>query len=105
MLSECESCGLSDTLGGGRINGTLFEKYLSWFLRDNPFEDCPKAGHASYGNAVTYDTNQTNGYSHANASYFMTYHSILKTSADYIEAMEQAREIAQNITDTLNART
>jgi Niemann-Pick C1 protein len=36
------------------------------------------------------------------ASYFMTYHSILKTSEDYIGALKNARDIAANITRTLN---
>lgn len=36
------------------------------------------------------------------ASYFMTYHTILKTSEDYINALKDAREISDNITKTLN---
>lgn len=36
------------------------------------------------------------------ASYFMTYHTILKTSKDYYEALEWARDISENITNTLN---
>lgn len=36
------------------------------------------------------------------ASYFMTYHTILKTSKDYYEALEWARDISKNITNTLN---
>ncbi len=36
------------------------------------------------------------------ATYFMTYQTILKTSADYIGALRYARELADNITLTLN---
>lgn len=32
------------------------------------------------------------------ATYFMTYHTIMKTSADYIDALRQAKRIAENIT-------
>lgn len=34
----------------------------------------------------------------------MTYHTILKTSADYYEAMRSARHISANITDMLNQK-
>lgn len=39
------------------------------------------------------------------ATYFMTYHTIMKTSHDYIEALKYAREIATNITRVLNNGT
>lgn len=35
-------------------------------------------------------------------SYTMSYHSILKNSKDYYEALRSARKIAANITDTIN---
>lgn len=34
----------------------------------------------------------------------MTYHTILKTSADYIDAMKKARLIASNITETMHSK-
>lgn len=37
------------------------------------------------------------------ASYFMTYHTILKTSQDYYEALLWARQVSDNITLTINA--
>lgn len=37
------------------------------------------------------------------ASYFMAYHTILKTSEDYYESMRAARQIAANLTDTVGA--
>lgn len=52
-----------------------FEHYLPFFLKDNPNEDCPKGGHAAYGNGV-----ELVGGKVAGASYFMTYHSVLKRS-------------------------
>ena len=35
------------------------------------------------------------------ATQFMTYHTVLKTSADYIEALRYSRELADNITNTV----
>lgn len=37
------------------------------------------------------------------ANYFMAYHTILKTSEDYYEAMRAARKVAANITLTMNS--
>lgn len=86
----------------GRIPPELFEKYLDYFLKDNPFAECPKGGHAAYSQAVATAKSNSDMSSRATASYFMTYHTILKTSQDYTEAMKEARMIAANITDTLN---
>lgn len=36
------------------------------------------------------------------ATYFMTFHTVLKTSSDFISALKHAREVADNITLTLN---
>lgn len=38
------------------------------------------------------------------ASYFMGYHTVMKTSADYYEGLRSARNIAFNITRTMQAR-
>jgi Niemann-Pick C1 protein len=71
-----------------------FKKYLSFFLRDIPDKGCAKAGHAAYNAAVSVDDKS----GRIVASSFMTYHTILKTSADYYNAMSEARKIADNVT-------
>lgn len=38
------------------------------------------------------------------ATYFMTYHTVLKKSSDYIDAMKKARDIADNITETMGIK-
>lgn len=43
-----------------------------------------------------------NGLSKVGAQYFMSFHTLLKTSADYYNSMEKARIIADNITDMIN---
>lgn len=104
MLCRCVSCGLLAQLDDGRIPPELFDKYLNFFLQDNPFKDCAKGGHAAYSQAVATEKVNTSGVTgyRAASSYFMTYHTVLKSSQDYTEAMKEARMIAENITKTLN---
>jgi Niemann-Pick C1 protein len=45
------------------------------------------------------------GRGEAGASYFMAYHSILKTSEDYYSALREARNIADNLTRTIQEKT
>jgi len=54
-------------------------------------------GHAAYRSAVNLKDNKTR----IGATYFMTYHSVLKTSQDFTDALRYARELGDNITDTL----
>lgn len=78
-----------------------FEKYVSFFLRDNPDSSCAKGGHAAYGSAV--NLNKDKRKEIVGSSYFMTYHTILKTSSDYFEALRSARKMSGNITRTIQA--
>lgn len=55
-------------------------------------------GHAAYGSAVNLLGNDTG----VGATYFMTYHTVLQTSADFIDAMRKARLVAGNITQTMS---
>ncbi|KAL9926014.1 NPC intracellular cholesterol transporter 1 isoform X2 [Glossina fuscipes] len=80
-----------------------FGKYLPFFLQDNPDDSCAKAGHAAYGKAVRYHQRPDND-SIVDASYFMAYHSILKTSADYYLALRSARKLSANITHMIQGR-
>lgn len=105
MCSICEPCLLRSKLNGSSIHGEMFEKYLDFFLRDNPTDTCAKAGHAAYGDGVRYTKDLKTGRAFPTASYFMTYHNILKTSRDYTTAMEEARTIGENLTKTLNQGT
>ncbi|XP_064596791.1 NPC intracellular cholesterol transporter 1-like [Liolophura sinensis] len=75
-----------------------FMEFIPWYLSDNPEEICTKGGHAAYGSAVQLLNNKKN----IRATYFMTYHTILKTNEDYIRALKYAREMGDNITKTLH---
>ncbi|XP_059177253.1 NPC intracellular cholesterol transporter 1-like isoform X2 [Physella acuta] len=98
--ASCIPCPLDHTEKGRPVNET-FDKYIAWFLKDNPGIKCGKGGHAAYGTGVQLYTGEHNR-TRVGASYFMTYHTILKTSEDYINALKDAREISDNITKTLN---
>ncbi|CAG0917213.1 unnamed protein product [Notodromas monacha] len=84
-----------------RPNAEQFLKFLPDFLKANPAGQCIKGGHAAYGNAVKLVTEE-NGNLTIGASYFMTYHSMMKNSEEYYEALRLARFIADNITSMLN---
>jgi len=99
--TSCLRCNITQN-SLSRPDEKDFEKYFPFFLKDNPDDSCAKAGHAAYGGAVRYS------YSHERlnieTSYFMAYHTILKSSADYFLALESARKISANITQMLQGR-
>uniref|UniRef100_A0A6P7FAH1 NPC intracellular cholesterol transporter 1 homolog 1b-like n=1 Tax=Diabrotica virgifera virgifera TaxID=50390 RepID=A0A6P7FAH1_DIAVI len=97
----CKMCNIKFQGVENRPVPEDFQRYVSFFLRDNPDENCPKGGHAAYGQGVNYKTNATTKLSTVGASYFMTYHTILKSSEDYYESMRSSRKIAANLTDTI----
>lgn len=86
---------------GLRPTPEQFDKYLPFYLKDNPESKCTKGGHAAYGNAVKLSTEK--GKQFVQASYFMTYHTVLKTSNDYTAALKSARKIAKNISNVVGA--
>lgn len=100
MKKHCYACNMSMLPPEGRPGQSDFRRYVSYFLRDNPNQDCPKAGHAAYSQAVNYKTYQN--YSKVGATYYQSYHTVLKTSSDYYSALKAARNVAANLTETLN---
>ncbi|XP_076838212.1 NPC intracellular cholesterol transporter 1 [Brachyhypopomus gauderio] len=91
---SCVRCRPLTPDGKRRPNGTDFTRFLPMFLSDNPNIKCGKGGHAAYSTAVQLKRNGTD----VGATHFMSYHTILKTSADSINAMKMARQLADNIT-------
>ncbi|XP_026472293.1 NPC intracellular cholesterol transporter 1-like isoform X5 [Ctenocephalides felis] len=99
---DCDSCTISFDTKTKRPIPSDFSTYLPYFLQDNPDEDCAKAGHAAYGQGVKYHfLSKQSSLTQVDSSYFMTYHTILKTSKDYYESMRSARKISQNLTDMI----
>ncbi|XP_042300006.1 NPC intracellular cholesterol transporter 1-like, partial [Sceloporus undulatus] len=94
---SCVRCRPLTPEGKQRPQGEEFMKFLPMFLSDNPNPKCGKGGHAAYSSAVNFIDNNTE----VGATYFMTYHTVLKTSEDFIDAMKKARMIANNITESM----
>lgn len=91
----CQPCQINFTTNK-RPEPNDFQKYIQYFLIDNPGDKCPKGGHAAYKDAVEL-VNKT----YVKSSYFMGFHSVLKTSKDFISAMKSANDIAKNISKTI----
>ncbi|GLH02514.1 NPC intracellular cholesterol transporter 1 homolog 1b [Gryllus bimaculatus] len=75
----------------------VFQTRISDFLLHAPSTDCPKGGLAAYGEAVNFVTTD-DGFFEVQDTYFMAFHTTLKTSEDYYEALRWARKIADNLT-------
>lgn len=101
--TRCARCNISTDTPNKRPNATGFEYYLPFFLQDNPDDQCAKGGHAAYSHAVNY-RQLAQHHTEVEASYFMSYHTILKTSSDYYESLRSARKISQNITQMIQAK-
>ncbi|XP_021702839.1 Niemann-Pick C1 protein isoform X3 [Aedes aegypti] len=99
----CDKCSINLT-SWNRPTEPSFRRYVSFFLQDNPDPSCAKAGHAAYGNGVNLKQQLASTYNDVGASYFMAYHTILKTSSDYFEALRSARKVSANITSTIHAK-
>ncbi|NXL57529.1 NPC1 protein, partial [Chordeiles acutipennis] len=97
---SCTRCRPLTQEGKQRPQGKDFMTFLPMFLSDNPNPKCGKGGHAAYNSAVNFINNKSD----VGATYFMTYHTVLKTSSDFIDAMKKARVIADNITETMGIK-
>ncbi|KAJ8924000.1 hypothetical protein NQ315_006776 [Exocentrus adspersus] len=78
-----------------------FKRFLPHFLNDNPDPNCAKGGHASYAGGISYTSNNEEETKILSSS-IMSYHTITKTSSDYIQALKYARYIADNLTKTID---
>lgn len=96
-----ETCGVCAFDNMGMTKEEYFYKFMPYFLMDNPDDTCAKGGHAAYYGGVTY-TNDDNGTTKIIATNFMSYHTILKNSADYINALRYARNMADELTKAIN---
>ncbi|CAF1267837.1 unnamed protein product [Adineta ricciae] len=95
--SKCHPCTRSTTRES--LTENEFRQFLPYFLKDNPNFKCAKGGHAAHGNSVAlFGKNKS-----VEASLIMGYHSVLITSNDFIEAMQQAYILTDNITKTLKS--
>ena len=121
IFQQCVPC--KSTKEELHINKTFlpeshFRKYIGYFLNQDPGEKCAVSGHAAYIDAVvtkerslSLEVEPSEGSSNelsplkeydVTASSFMTFHTILKTSKDYYEALRMARNLCDNLTMLLN---
>ncbi|XP_074837673.1 NPC1-like intracellular cholesterol transporter 1 [Carettochelys insculpta] len=73
-----------------------FNRFLPWFLQDMPNLNCPKGGLGAYDTSVKLGPD-----GEIQASRFMAYHTPLTNSQEYTAALRVARELAANITRSL----
>jgi Niemann-Pick C1 protein len=98
---DCEQCFPGDNLLA--YNQTLrglpkshqFLRFLDLFLTAMPSEDCALGGAAAYTNAVIVDHERQT----VKASHFRTYHTVLKTQKDFIDAYASAKRIARQMSE------
>ncbi|EJD53697.1 multidrug efflux transporter AcrB transmembrane domain-containing protein [Auricularia subglabra TFB-10046 SS5] len=76
----------------GLPQGAEFMRYVKQWLNSPTTEECPVAGQASYGTAVRLD-----GDVGIEATHFRTFHTPLRTQADFIGAFSAAHRIAEDI--------
>jgi len=100
---KCHSC-MNKSDSGQRPSPEEFRTFLPWFLRDNPNEICAKGGHPAYGSGVKLNPKKSPDYDKyvVNTSYFMSYHTVCKTSQEFTSALKYARDLSKNISKELN---
>ncbi|KAI5125056.1 hypothetical protein M0805_007479 [Coniferiporia weirii] len=76
----------------GLPEGDLFVKYLQRWIHSPANEECALGGQAAYSTAVAFDSNND-----ISASHFRTFHSPLRTQSDFINSLNSARRIADDI--------
>ncbi|CAH1389792.1 unnamed protein product [Nezara viridula] len=97
---DCVACNMTTNRDNMRPGAGSFRSFLPYFLKDRPDAACAKGGRA-YSAAVNYEVDME-GVPTIQDTYFMSYHTSLKTSKDYYSALRLAREVAENITSMLN---
>jgi Niemann-Pick C1 protein len=79
----------------GLPEGDEFMRFLKQWLTSPTTEECPLAGKASFATALSISEEGDEVF----ASHFRTFHSPLKTQADFIHAFEAAHRIAEDISE------
>lgn len=99
---KCHSC-MKKSDAGQRPSTEEFRTFLPWFLKDNPNEICAKGGHPAYGSGVKLNPKTSPNYNKyiVNTSYFMSYHTVCKTSQEFTAALKYARDLSANISKEL----
>ena len=102
LNAECLPCESSLT-SEQRPSPQQFGETIGWFLKANPSDICPSAGHAAYGESVK--LKESAGLMKVGSTNMMAFHTILKTSKDYYMALARARELTDNVMAFVNNGT
>ncbi|KAH7105584.1 multidrug efflux transporter AcrB transmembrane domain-containing protein [Auriculariales sp. MPI-PUGE-AT-0066] len=84
----------------GLPDGEVFGRYLRQWLQSPTTEDCPVAGQASYGSALS--LNDPGEEKPVKASHFRTFTTPLRTQDDFINAFAAAHRVAEEISSSTN---
>ncbi|XP_034256867.1 NPC intracellular cholesterol transporter 1 homolog 1b-like [Thrips palmi] len=98
----CNSCQVAVDGANKRPSAAAIRKFLPGFLMDIPDTDCAKGGVASYASGVNYVLGDS-GMSEVGDSYFMGYHTRVRTSPDYYEGIRAARKITDAMEKKINS--
>lgn len=79
----------------GLPQGDKFMRYLEQWLQSPTDEACPLGGQAPYSSAISLKSAHS-----VTASHFRTYHTPLKSQADFIDAMAAANRVAEDLSKT-----
>uniref|UniRef100_H2Z4C5 Niemann-Pick C1 N-terminal domain-containing protein n=1 Tax=Ciona savignyi TaxID=51511 RepID=H2Z4C5_CIOSA len=96
VSDACTPCrSAEESAQSSRPSPEEFIKFLPWYLNDNPEMKCAKGGHAAYGSSVKMISEGNT--SQVGATSFMAFHTVTKTSKDFIGCLRHANEIADQI--------
>ena len=85
-----------------KIKSEFYYKYLQDFLNDVPSVACAYGGRAQYKDAVKMVEDEKTKQTTIYTSYFQAYHSVLRSSKDFVNALEDAKLTSKYIEDTIN---
>jgi Niemann-Pick C1 protein len=101
--SECIACPVNFVDDSNRPTDADFYKYMKFYLKDNPNLKCAKGGHAAYGEALELKYSGIE-IQDIKSTFFMAYHTVGVTSADFIQSLKNADKISKNITSMLRSK-
>ncbi len=100
---KCKQC--ERVKSGQRPSPQQFRRHLRWFLEDNPGKACISAGRAAYKDCVRLSAVEGEGllpeYG-VTANSFMAFHSILKKSSDYTEALRWSQKLVATLSESVS---
>ena len=82
----------------GLPEGDEFMTYLRQWLKSPTDESCPLGGKAPYSTALAL------GHNSVELSHFRTYHTPLKSQADFINALAAAQRIADDLSERVGGK-